>query len=151
MTMPTLPGRVTLRKATRKNMAYLFTLYQEEIGSSWSEQDFLSFTKSSHNSLYEICLNQRCVGFIQLSQVKPEADLVNIAVAKPLQNMGVGTQALHRLIETLKIHGIEKIFLEVKQTSPAVGFYANSGFTPSGVRKEYYPDGSSALKMERPL
>ncbi|MEK6558165.1 MAG: GNAT family N-acetyltransferase, partial [Candidatus Margulisiibacteriota bacterium] len=117
----------------------------------WSEQDFLSFTKSSNNALYEIRLNSNCVGFIQLTQVKPEADLVNIAVAKPLQNMGVGTQALHQLVETLKSRGVEKIFLEVKQTSPAVEFYSNSGFVPAGTRKEYYPDGSNALRMERVL
>ena len=145
--MNQLTDKIELKKALSKDVAYIYALYNEEIHTTWSEADFHLFRKEKNKDLYKILLNENCVGFVMLVSVKPEADLINIAVAKPLQSIGIGSMALEKLYGLLKKNGVNKINLEVKKDSKAHRFYLKNGFQVTGRRKKYYTDQTDAVLM----
>ncbi|MDD5456684.1 MAG: GNAT family N-acetyltransferase [Candidatus Margulisbacteria bacterium] len=145
--MNQVTNKIELKKALGKDVAYIYALYNEEIHTTWSEDDFHLFRKENNKDLYKILLNENCVGFIMLVRVKPEADLINIAVAKPLQSIGIGTMALEKLYGQLRKKGINKINLEVKKDSKAHKFYLKNGFLTTGCREKYYIDQTDAILM----
>jgi ribosomal-protein-alanine N-acetyltransferase len=85
------------------------------------------------------------------STIEPEANLINVAVEKPLQNLGIGKQALELLVDKLKKSKVNTLHLEVRQHSPAVRFYLRQGFVPTGQRKAYYADGENAILMTKSI
>ncbi len=135
--------QVTLAPLTKRSEVFVTALHQQEIGTKW--------IRSDQESVYEIRLRTQCVGFIMISTIKPEANLVNVAVEKPLQNLGVGHQAMTLLVRKLKRSKITQLHLEVRQQSPAVRFYRRHGFYETGIRKAYYADGENALLMTKDL
>jgi ribosomal-protein-alanine N-acetyltransferase len=53
------------------------------------------------------------------------------------------------LIKELLSSGVKRVLLEVSEKNePAKRVYEKAGFKPTGVRKNYYPDGSDAILME---
>ena len=86
-----------------------------------------------------------------ITTINPEANLVNVAIEKPLQNLGIGNQAMTLLVRKLKRSKISQLHLEVRQQSSAVRFYRRQGFYETGIRKAYYADGENALLMTKDL
>lgn len=96
------------------------------------------------------------IGFILLSGVKPEIEILSIAVSKHRRGEGIG----HRLIEaafgTLAAEGFSTVFLEVEDgNKPALQLYARCGFREIGRRAGYYRDSAgqpaAALAMRRDI
>jgi ribosomal-protein-alanine N-acetyltransferase len=59
--------------------------------------------------------------------------------------MGLSKLLLDDFIKFCKFNGIEKIFLEVKDSNKvAIALYENFGFKKISQRKNYYSDGSNA-------
>lgn len=135
--------QITLAPLTKKGEGFVAALHQQEIGAKW--------IRSEQESVYEIRLRTQCVGFIMITTINPEANLVNVAIEKPLQNLGIGNQAMTLLVKKLKRSEITHLHLEVRQQSPAVRFYRRHGFYETGIRKAYYADGENALLMTKDL
>jgi ribosomal-protein-alanine N-acetyltransferase len=142
---------IKLAPVKKTNIPFVAELYKQEIGSNWSEADLLAFRSEPVNDLYEIRFKDRCVGFVMATTIKPESNLVNIVVEKPLQNLGIGQQALEIFIKKLKRSKVTMLHLEVRQHSPAVRFYLRQGFVPTGQRKGYYSDGETAILMTKTI
>ena len=72
---------------------------------------------------------------------------ITVLVVNPLHHRkGLGTLILSSIIDRAKLHGINKIILEVKETNePAKALYKNLGFAITGYRSQLYRDGSNAL------
>ncbi len=80
-------------------------------------------------------------GFLLVRVVLDEAEVITLGVMHPRQ--GIATHLLQAAIECL---GVAKIHLEVSQANTAaLALYSRFGFTQSGRRKAYYPDGGDAL------
>jgi len=135
--------KVSLVPLKKKNEAFISLLHQQEIGSTW--------IKSEQDQVYEIQLGKQCVGLVMLSMIAPEANLINLAVEKPLQNMGIGKQALQLLIKKLTRSKVSMLHLEVREQSPALRFYLRQGFYSTGLRKAYYADGEHAILMTKQI
>ena len=88
------------------------------------------------------------VGYCVIQQVLDEAGLLNIVIFKPFQGKGLGKQAMRCLQTRLASTGVQRVFLEVRQSNGvARRLYERSGFVQSGIRKAYYrsriPDQSA--------
>ena len=152
MVIGTTSIKISLRKAVEADIPFLFQLYRDTIGGTWTKTDFsLCLTRGYSNKLLTIFVSGTAQGFIMYCGVKPEADLLNISVSPPLHNMGIGMQAMKLFFKQIWRLGFEKIFLEVRSTSPAVRFYQRCGFIQTGTRREYYSDGVDALLMQKTL
>jgi ribosomal-protein-alanine N-acetyltransferase len=85
-------------------------------------------------------------GFILLRMVADEAEIITIGVTTPRQGIG-RTLAQAAFAHAARRH-ITKIHLEVAAgNTPARTLYAALGFTQTGTRRAYYPDGSDALTL----
>jgi [ribosomal protein S18]-alanine N-acetyltransferase len=83
-------------------------------------------------------------GFILMRMVADEAEIITIGVTTP--RLGLGRALAQAAIAHAARHHITKIHLEVaSHNTPACALYAALGFTQTGKRRAYYPDGADAL------
>jgi ribosomal-protein-alanine acetyltransferase len=83
------------------------------------------------------------LGFVVVRQVGEEWELENLAVAKSARRRGLATMLMEDLVSFAQRAGIEKIFLEVRESNQAArALYQKSGFTETGRRKNYYEQPS---------
>lgn len=82
-----------------------------------------------------------------------EAHLLNIAIKPELQRQGLGRQLLNRVLERAAAGGAKRLLLEVRPSNlGALNLYRKEGFVELGVRRQYYPAGTTredAIVMEK--
>ena len=79
------------------------------------------------------------LGYVGSQSVPPEADMMNIAVAPEARRQGIAEALVHALEAALRENGVESLTLEVRVSNlPARALYEKLGFTPVGLRKNYY-------------
>ena len=85
-------------------------------------------------------------GFLLLRTVLDEAEILTIGVTARRQGIGLGL--LREGIARVAAQGVVKMHLEVAAGNvAALRLYELVGFTQTGRRKAYYPDGGDALTM----
>lgn len=115
----------------------------------WKAQDFLDYLKCENALVAGQFMDGKLGGFICLSLIPPETEILTIAVSPNYQGQGFGKSLFESAKEKLPTFGINKIFLEVsvKNTS-AQKFYISLGFTEFSTRKDYYAPGEDAILMD---
>jgi ribosomal-protein-alanine N-acetyltransferase len=105
----------------------------------WSEAAFISLLAQPGMT----ALIDERGGFLLLRTILDEAEIITIGVTHPRQ--GIAT----RLLQTALACTIAtKIHLEAAESNTAaLALYTRLGFTPSGRRPAYYPNGTAALTM----
>ncbi len=84
-------------------------------------------------------------GYVCMYMAADEGEITNVAVRNDFRKMGIGGSLLDELIRTAGEHGMEKIFLEVRESNaPAIFLYEKKGFTQCGVRKGFYRNPTEA-------
>jgi ribosomal-protein-alanine N-acetyltransferase len=85
-------------------------------------------------------------GILLLRIAADEAEILTIGVITPRQ--GIARALLTAGIAAARSAGARTLFLEVAATNaPARALYAAAGFTRSGHRPRYYPNGTDALLL----
>lgn len=108
-------------------------------GSPWQEEQFLSTIKNPSNTNCFLFNQDKLVGYILLSTVLDEADLLLIGVAKEEQRKNIGQKLLQEACLELDQKEVKKIFIEVRQSnSKAISFYQKNGFVEIAKRRNYY-------------
>ena len=78
-------------------------------------------------------------GYIGSQSVKPESDVMNVAVAPGFRRQGIAETLVNGLVEELRREGNESLTLEVRASNtPAIALYQKLGFLQVGLRKNYY-------------
>jgi ribosomal-protein-alanine N-acetyltransferase len=104
------------------------------------------------SSFFVATVSNRIIGYCVASFNLESAHLVSIAVIYGHRRKGVATALLSRLLELLKRRGMRKLLLEVKLgNEAAIGVYKKLGFSKVNVIRNYYADGSAAVKMQLDL
>ena len=106
--------------------------------SPWSFDNFKSSFEVGHHGL--VCKeDNKMLGFLIFSPIKPEAHLLSIAVIKTQQSKGMGSLLLKSMISQCKAMGINQVFLEVRiSNKKAIAFYQKYGFKKDAIRENYY-------------
>ena len=106
--------------------------------SPWSIDNFKSSFEVGHHGL--VCKeDNKMLGFLIFSPIKPEAHLLSIAVIESQQYKGIGSLLLKSMISQCKAMGINQVFLEVRASNEkAIGFYQKYGFKKDAIRENYY-------------
>ena len=119
----------------------------------WTYKNFKSAFEGGHFGV--ICLHKKEIaGFAIYSPIKPEAHLLNIAVAEKFQKQGAGALLLNSIIEQCKVMSISDIYLEVRISNiNAIVFYEKFGFKKDAIRENYYTGKKKedALLMSKTL
>ena len=106
--------------------------------SPWSIDNFKSSFEVGHHGL--VCKeDNKMLGFLIFSPIKPEAHLLSIAVIETQQYKGIGSLLLKSMISQCNAMGINQVFLEVRASNEkAIGFYQKYGFKKDAIRDNYY-------------
>lgn len=127
--------------------------------SSWTAEQFAEAWKLRWFAGYGIFRESRLLGYISLSVLAGELEVLNIAVRPEERGKGLSRPLMSfALLDTLNgehlarrgetPEGWESGVLEVRVGNvPARALYAGLGFAPAGMRRRYYADGEDALVM----
>jgi ribosomal-protein-alanine N-acetyltransferase len=109
---------------------------------SWNIQMLSSHWNHGKGILYQ-SEDSEYIGYVLFSEFVSEVEIFKIGVIEEYRRKGIARLMMSYLQEIYV-----KIFLEVKETNfTAIQFYQNSGFSPIGIRKNYYPDGGNAILL----
>lgn len=96
--------------------------------------------KSDHK-VFAAFRDEKTAGFLILSTVLDEAEIIEVAVAENLRRSGIASELMSELFEWCKKNGIARILLEVRESNfPARSYYKKFGFAEDGRRRNYYRD-----------
>ena len=114
----------------------------------WTERNFHDALASGY-----LCLIARdhgaVSGFAVARLLGDEAELLLIAVTPEMRRQGVALLLWIELAERVQASGARTVHLEVRESNrPAQAFYRSRGFTQSGVRPKYYPNGAHESERE---
>ena len=90
---------------------------------------------------------KRLCGFLLCRIAADEAEILSIAVARPMRGRGIAKAMLARGIAGLGVERVRSLFLEVEgENGAALRLYRHFGFEEVGRRPAYYrkADGSTA-------
>ncbi len=88
------------------------------------------------------------LGYGSFYMTADEANINNIAVKKEERGKGYSKIIMERLLALAKAQGAVAVTLEVEsKNAVALNLYRSFGFEGEGERKNYYPDGDSAIIM----
>lgn len=121
----------------------LATLHKTAFPSDpWDAQSFVTLLSQPGM----LALIDERGGFILLRMVVDEAEIITIGVTTP--RLGLGRALAQAALTHAARNHITKIHLEVAAGNTAArALYAALGFTQTGTRRAYYPDGSDALTL----
>ena len=105
----------------------------------WSRGNFADSLQAGHSAW--VCrIGGDLIGFSVIMRVLDEAHLLNFGVCQRYQGQGYGARLLRHVLEGAKLHGANKLFLEVRPSNErAVALYRHFGFNQIGERRGYYP------------
>lgn len=144
-------------RQTLQTQRYMFNIQQLDVNHC---EQCLKILKSNFdspwtelNTVFENPANRVCgvfiedvvVGFIVVSIILDECEILMCAVDPKYHKQGVATELIKHLLHELKNLKVKAVFLEVDiRNLAAQGLYKKFGFQTVGQRKHYYhqPDGS---------
>ena len=95
------------------------------------------------------------IGYAVVSIAADEAHLLNVCVAPTMHGQGHGRRLVLRMLDAIRWHRAERVFLEVRPSNPvAIALYQSLGFNEIGKRPRYYPAATGredAIVMGREL
>ena len=96
--------------------------------------------------------NGKIIGYIGISYILEDADIISIVVHKDYTNHGVACLLLQEIFKFAKENNIKKIMLEVRRSNiPAQKLYEKHGFKQIAIRNNYYDNTEDALIYEKEL
>ena len=133
-----------------KHLNHIIKIEQSAYGDDHWNRDIFYSELDRKNSYNKVVLNENNIpiAFLISSYLFEEAELLSIAVLKEYRGQGVSKLLINDLITHSKFNGIDKIFLEVKESNIiAKSLYEKFGFKKISQRKNYYSDGTNADVM----
>jgi len=131
-----------IRKMSEKDVISVARISFESGFHSWKESDYFAELnrETSFSYVAENPENKdEVIGFIMMRPIKPDAEILNVAVKKKHRRLGVAKKLLEIALRKLKSECFETIWLEVRESnSRAIMLYRNMGFRLTEKRKNYY-------------
>ncbi|WP_372741481.1 ribosomal protein S18-alanine N-acetyltransferase [Neptunomonas sp.] len=105
----------------------------------WSEKQIQQQLLSVNAINLGIKVQGELVGYALVGSVLDEAELYQIALLPECQGRGMAKKLLAQLCRQLKVAGILRLLLEVRERNlAAIRLYESFGFIQDGRRKGYY-------------
>jgi ribosomal protein S18 acetylase RimI-like enzyme len=147
--------QIATRRATSSDLDFVLILGKSAFEPYGAYEGTLRAWFQSGLSMTLIAtLRERPVGFAMLGPLETAAYLPNlfellaIAVMPSEREKGIGNLLLTEAEERARRQGGEILVLHTAlENAPAQGLFKKQGFTPSDMKKGFYPEGQDALLM----
>ena len=113
-----------------ENVAYQFP---------WTQKIFVDCINAGYHC-WVVEQGHRIVGYVVFITAVGECHLLNICIDPQSQGRGLGRELLLKVLESVELHDVKCIFLEVRPSNRcAIQLYESVGFNEVGIRQKYYP------------
>lgn len=147
-----------LRAASTADAAALAAIHAAAFHIAWDASEFerLLADRLSRALIATDGPDGAAIGFILVRGVKPETEILSVAVVPRRRGRGLARRLLERQLGQLAAEGFTTVFLEVEEGNmPARRLYDRNGFSEAGRRAGYYRTASgapaTALVMRRDI
>ncbi len=87
------------------------------------------------------------LGYIFYNIVFESAEILRLCVDDEFRRRGIGGRLIDFCKKNAALAGCTQIFLDVRsRNKPAIALYEKAGFVKISERRQYYPDGDTALE-----
>lgn len=143
---------ISVRDAAREDIERIAEIEKQCFSTPWSEQAFSS--QIDVESVFAcLAVDGEIAGYAIIdTQILPESELFNIAVAPEYRGKGFSKLLMEYVLDKAKAKGAETVLLEVRvSNNAAIGLYEKYGFVKNGTRKGYYshPKEDAVLMIKR--
>jgi ribosomal-protein-alanine N-acetyltransferase len=108
-------------------------------GFPWSLGNFRDSLDAGYDC-WVACAGGQVIGYAILMVAMNEAHLLNLAVASPYHNRGIGRTFLDFMLGVARQAKCEIVYLEVRPSNLAARhLYRKAGFQQIAIRPAYYP------------
>lgn len=121
--------------------------FSSTYGEAWNSNQCRSMLSLPGTQLTLARSNTQLCGFAICRNVLGELEILMIAVAPELQNMGIAGCLLSDISTKALNENVEVIFLEVRSNNPAQSLYQKHGFEKIGIRTAYYT-GANKIRYD---
>lgn len=123
---------------------------------AYDVQTFLYLYRSCGDLFFVAEIEGEIIGYSITCVEYFEGELVghvhSIAVDPVCRRRGVGRMLMEETFRKLHEHGIRSVILEVSATNePGLSFWKSLGFSPVGIKRRFYLDGSDAIIMRKKI
>lgn len=143
-----LADEISLRRMQEEDVEAVAAMEEALFSDAWSRNSLKNMTDSRCDFGY-VCVGPNGIlAYCLVRQVLDEGEILRIATSKNCQRRGFAEQLLRGLMTELSPVTIWN--LEVRESNyPAIHLYEKLGFSPIGVRKNYYREPTeNALLMQ---
>jgi ribosomal-protein-alanine acetyltransferase len=127
-----------MREMTLADLEAVAAIEQAVQAHPWKISQFADSIAAGHLCLVDEAAGGIC-GYAVLMPALETADVLTIAVAPGHQRQGVARRLLSTMRDWSRTHGVQRIFLEVRESNaPALALYLSSGFRQIARRGGYY-------------
>lgn len=144
---------ITVKRISETELEAVAALEQEIFSDAWSKKGLEESLCQSHALLFGAWSGDILAGYLIVYCSPGEGEIVRIATSASMRRQGVAGRLLLELENVCEEKGIEKLFLEVRESNvTAIEFYKSHGFTEDGLRKNFYEKPvEDAVLMSREL
>lgn len=138
-----------LRKGTLEDLEELTGLELLCFRRFWSQEDLRKeFEENPFSEVWLLEEDNRTIGYIIFWKIFEQASIVRIGILPEFRRSGYGQSILREILSRLKKEELEQVNLEVaKDNTAAIGLYEKLGFVPVSTIRNYYEDGTDAIRM----
>lgn len=131
-------SQLTFRSITEADLESVLFIESQVHYSPWKVDSFQRCISGRYQG-WIVTSNSQLCGYVVVSSVAGEAEILNVSVAKNMQGQGVGSKLIEQVISELK-PSCDNIFLEVRESNhSAIALYEKYYFCELGRRNNYYP------------
>ena len=128
-----------IRRAIPDDATAIAEMEMNIFADPWGRKDIFSYICSDTGMCYTALIDGEVVGYIIGRKIAPEGEIYRIAVREDKRQRGIGYRLLPYALKTELGHGVETVFLEVREKNlPARALYKAYGFKEISIRKNYY-------------
>jgi ribosomal protein S18 acetylase RimI-like enzyme len=146
--------RISIRPFRAADMPELLAIEHASFGrEAYDRKLFAKYARTAQGLFLIAATPRGAVGYslASISRERPGlANLVSIAVHPPARGQGAASLLLTSTIRRLKLRGVERLTLMVRQSNAAaLRFYQRHGFAHLRRWPGYYEQGEDGLLMRR--
>ena len=126
--------------ASQRHLEALEALEQACFSLPWTRDMLLSqLPDENHEFLAAEDESGKLLGYVGMMCVLDEGYISNVAVDPACRRQGIGDLLIRELLARAEKRDLSFVTLEVREhNAPAIALYRKHGFSPVGLRKNYY-------------
>lgn len=130
-----------IRRAVADDAPGIAEIEREIFSDPWHERDIFGYICSEGGMCYTALSDGKVVAYVIGRVIAPEGEIYRIATKEGYRRRGIAYRLLDYAVKTERGHGLECLFLEVRESNVAArNLYHSYGFKDMGIRKNYYSE-----------